>query len=151
MLVQVATSERVHLSESGQLDDPDGPQVPAAGPLLHQPWAQQVTPPLPSAQRTIGVQAEGSAGQDLTPSTTSAAVQTDRQGEQQVVVAQQGRLPLSKDHLKTCKAITSLLQKATQKARDGYVARAEQDVCTVGHWTCSFDWRHCIAAAAAAA
>ncbi|KAL3144000.1 hypothetical protein ABBQ32_003808 [Trebouxia sp. C0010 RCD-2024] len=131
--IQVATSERVHLSESGQLDDPDGPQVPAAGPLLHQPWAQQVTPPLPSAQRTIGVQAEGSAGQDLTPSTTSAAVQTDRQGEQQVVVAQQGRLPLSKDHLKTCKAITSLLQKATQKARDGYVARAEQDVCTALH------------------
>ncbi|KAL3149984.1 hypothetical protein ABBQ38_013340 [Trebouxia sp. C0009 RCD-2024] len=119
-------SRRGQPSELRQLDEPDSPQLLAALPQQ----AQQTPAPLPSAQRTVGVQA---AGLDPRPSTSSAAVQTDRQGEQQAVAAQQGRLPLSKEHLTACKVITSLVLKATQKARDGYVARAEQDLYTALH------------------
>lgn len=119
------------------MDDTVGLHVQADAPSQQPAGAQQTPAPLPSAQHRV--QAEGSAGLDLRPSSTSAAVQTEMHSEQQVVMAQQGRRPLSKDQLRLCKGITSVILEATQNAREGYVAQAEQVLYKVRHSSLPFE------------
>ena len=66
-------------------------------------------------------------------SQATAADQTASQAEQDLVLAYQGRLPLSKDAYDMCKVISQLLHRASEKARDGHVTAAEHDVFMVRH------------------
>lgn len=62
---------------------------------------------------------------------TTVGMQTMSQAEQDLCLAQQGRLPLPKAALEVCKGMTGLLRRATEQARQGYIMEAERDVCMV--------------------
>ena len=67
----------------------------------------------------------------------TTSMQTLSQAEQDLSLAQQGRLPLPKADLKLCRVITGVLQRATEQARQGYITEAERKVCMVSLPFCS--------------
>lgn len=98
-------------------------------------WPQTCS--LFSVQVPSVAQTEGSGqqqpSQPASSSQASAAIQTVSQDEQDLVLAHQGRFPVSKDVYGMCKGITQLLQGATEKARGGHIGAAEEEVFRVRH------------------
>ena len=71
--------------------------------------------------------------QPVSPSQALAGVQTTSQAEEDLVLAQQGQVPVSAAAFSICKAITCLLHQTTDKAREGNMMSAERDIFMVRH------------------
>lgn len=84
------------------------------------------------AEQTAGDQS-GPPLAELSPKDQSTiAIQTDNDPiRSQLLLAQQGQLPLAKDGFATCQAITSSLERVNKTARGGYIRRAQQELFEV--------------------
>ena len=90
-----------------------------------------------SVQATAAVQTESSVGRDQPAALVSTSMQTLSQAEQDLDLAQQGRLPLPEADFKLCRVITGCLRRATEQACQGFIMEAERNVCMVSLPFCS--------------
>ena len=107
--------------------------VTAVAQCQHQ-TVQVAKPPSPvhvtSATQTEG-HPSGCRTQPAAHAQVTKAVQTEGEADKQLLLAQQGRLPLTKASFRTCQEVASLIHSAAMKARDGNVLAAERELCQV--------------------
>lgn len=108
---------------------------PLTASARQQSQAVQVAELPPSKYMTSAMQTDGHPNRCLAEPVAlvqvTTASQTEDEGNQQLLLAQQGRLPLTKANSRICQHVASLINRATKKARDGLVLSAERELCLV--------------------